>query len=70
MSEMQIMELLGQARDIARASRRPVLAEHLDDAMLVAASAFHEAALGAEGLSSHDDEGADVVRGSAEPRIH
>ena len=70
MSEMQILELLGRARDIARAHAQNGLAEHLDDAMLVAASAFHEAALLAGDAATHGVEGGDALRGAARPGIH
>lgn len=46
MSEAWMQELLGSMRDMARAQSMYRLAEHLDDAILLAASEFHEAQLG------------------------
>lgn len=43
MSENMVLELIGLARDAARARNLYRLAEHLDDAILVAASDFHAA---------------------------
>ncbi len=43
MSEAWMQELLGSMRDMARAQSMYRLAEHLDDAILLAASEFHEA---------------------------
>ena len=45
MSEAWFLELLGSVRDVARDHAMNRLAEHLDDAMLVAASEYHEAKL-------------------------
>lgn len=41
MSESMVLALIGLARDAARARRLYRLAEHLDDAILVAASDYH-----------------------------
>jgi|AACY02.2.fsa_nt_gi hypothetical protein len=43
MSEAWVLEVLADARDKARAGGLLKLAEHLDDAMLLAASEHHEA---------------------------
>lgn len=53
MSEAWFLELLGSVRDVARSHAMIRLAEHLDDAMLVAASEFHEAALILENQDGH-----------------
>lgn len=42
MNEAGIVELLGTIRDAARAKAMYRLAEHLDDAILLAASEFHD----------------------------
>lgn len=70
MREAWILELLGSARDAARARAMPRLAEHLDDAILVAASEFHEAGLMAEACAGDDVEGASAAGGVARSRIH
>jgi hypothetical protein len=56
MSEAWFLELLGSVRDVARNHAMVRLAEHLDDAMLVAASEFHEAMLVLEHQSTDDGE--------------
>lgn len=43
MSEVWVLEQLKSVRDIARSNAMYRLAEHLDDAMLLAASEFHDA---------------------------
>ncbi len=67
MTETWILELLGSVRDIARNNAMYRLAEHLDDAMLLAASEFHDAVGAAESGSYHDSQGATAVR--IDPRI-
>jgi hypothetical protein len=42
MNEAWLIELLSVIRDAARRSDMPRLAEHLDDAALIAASEMHE----------------------------
>ena len=42
MNEVGMMKLLGTIRDDARAKAMFRLAEHIDDAMLLAASEFHD----------------------------
>jgi len=42
MSEVWVLEQLKSVRDIARSNAMYRLAEHLDDAMLLAASEFHD----------------------------
>ena len=56
MSEAWFLELLGSVRDVARDHAMSRLAEHLDDAMLVAASEFHEAKLVLENQTGHVGE--------------
>jgi hypothetical protein len=56
MSEAWFLELLGSVRDVARSHAMIRLAEHLDDAMLVAASEFHESMLVLENQAGHDRE--------------
>jgi hypothetical protein len=64
------MELLSGARDMARSQGLFRLAEHMDDAMLIAASEFHDSALEAAESGVHDREGADTVRGAACAWMH
>lgn len=61
MSEAWFLELLGSVRDVARSHAMIRLAEHLDDAMLVAASEFHEAMLVLENQTGHDVENRKVA---------
>lgn len=61
MSEAWFLELLGSVRDVARSHAMIRLAEHLDDAMLVAASEFHEAMLVLENQAGHDGQDRKVV---------
>jgi hypothetical protein len=53
MSEAWLIELLAVLRDAARRSDMPRLAEHLDDAALLAVSEIHDRheASGARGLA-------------------
>ena len=70
MSEAMVLEMLGAARDAARSRGMVRLAEHLDDAMLVAASEYYEAAEGA-GIEPFDGgQGSTTLRGAAESRVH
>jgi hypothetical protein len=55
MNEAWIMSVLGSARDEARAHAHYRLAEHLDDAMLIAASEYH-VRLAAEGPGARHEE--------------
>lgn len=70
MGEAWVMDVLGAARDEARSRGLFRLAEHLDDAILVAASEFHDARSVEEALSEHDVEAADALRIAQRPRIH
>lgn len=70
MSEAWIMELLGSLRDVARKESMPRLAEQLDDAILIAASELHEAALVARGDALHGDHGRETVRDTAARGLH
>ncbi len=63
MSEVWVLEQLKSVRDIARANAMYRLAEHLDDAMLLAASEFHDAHEPMESGVYHD------VKGAAPSRI-
>ena len=56
MSEAWFLELLGSVRDVARSHAMIRLAEHLDDAMLVAASEYHEAMLVLESQTDNERE--------------
>lgn len=67
MTETWMLELLGSVRDAARNNAMYRLAEHLDDAMLLAASEFHDADGAMESGSYHDSQGAAAVR--IDPRI-
>lgn len=42
MKEDWIIEMIGQIKDVARSHAMGRLAEHLDDAILIAASEFHD----------------------------
>lgn len=57
MSEAWMLELIGAVRDVARSSGMSRLAEHLDDAMLVAASEFHAATFAADAQAGNDGQG-------------
>lgn len=70
MSEAWVMELLSGARDMARSKGLLRLAEHMDDAMLIAASEFHDSALCEGEMSAHDRQSADAVRSAAFARVH
>lgn len=72
MSEAWICEMLASIRDIARDSGMARLAEHMDDAMLVAASEFHESlALGTNGIGyAHERSSAEDLREATRPAVH
>jgi hypothetical protein len=70
MSEAWVMELLSGARDMARSKGLFRLAEHMDDAMLIAASEFHESTLAVAEPEAHDCESADTLRGAACAWVH
>lgn len=56
MSEAWFLELLGSVRDVARDHAMNRLAEHLDDAMLVAASEYHESRMVLEYQAEHGNQ--------------
>lgn len=70
MSEAWVLEVLGSVRDMARSRAMLRLAEHIDDAMLIAASEYHETA------SSRECEAGDVggdpaaLRDAPASRVH
>lgn len=70
MSEAWVLDYLGEVRDAARARGLFRLAEHLDDAVLIAASEYHEAQQCGEARLAHDDKGADAVAGDWKSRLH
>lgn len=70
MTEVWVLEQLKSVRDIARANAMYRLAEHLDDAMLLAASEFHDALGVAESGAYHDVQGATAVRVDARIGFH
>ena len=70
MSEAWFLELLGSVRDVAKEHAMSRLAEHLDDAMLVAASEFHEARLVMENQAEHVGPGGETHRGVAGAGVH
>jgi hypothetical protein len=70
MSEAWFLELLGNVRDVARDHAMSRLAEHLDDAMLVAASEFHEARLVLETQAGHVEPRGEAARGFAATSLH
>ena len=72
-SEKWMTELLASARDIARSHEMHRLAEHLDDAILLAASEFHTAAAGgnAEGaIVLNERLGTEGIRDTSRTEIH
>ena len=70
MTEAWILETLGNARAAARSQGLMRLAEHLDDAMLLAASEYHEAAWIDEIGADNVLQGADTVRIAQRPGLH
>jgi len=70
MSEVWVLEQLRSVRDIARSNAMYRLAEHLDDAMLLAASEFHDANGAMESGAYHDVKGATAVRVDARIGLH
>lgn len=70
MSEAWFLELLGSVRDVARSHAMIRLAEHLDDAMLVAASEYHEAILVLENQTAHDGQDRKVAGDVSVRGIH
>jgi hypothetical protein len=72
MSEAWICEMLASIRDIARDSGMARLAEHMDDAMLVAASEFHESlTVGMNGIGyGHERSSAEDLREATRPAVH
>jgi hypothetical protein len=70
MSEAWMQELLGSMRDMARAQSMYRLAEHLDDAILLAASEFHEAQNACEGGLRNVGSDRAVVRGDHSGCVH
>jgi hypothetical protein len=70
MSEAWVLEMLGATREAARANGLLRLAEHLDDAILLAASEYHEAVWMQEATEANVFEGAGAVRVSQGPSLH
>ena len=70
MSEAWMLELISAVRDVARANAMHRLAEHLDDAMLVAASEFHAADFLPETRAEHDGTGSEAVGVPSDARFH
>ena len=70
MSGVTMMELLGSARDEARSAGLFQLAEHLDDAMLIAAAEVHAAMEDRGARPRHDGEGSGTLRGAPGTRVH
>lgn len=70
MTEAWVLEVLGGVRDMARHNGQFRLAEHIDDAMLIAASEFHETAFVLERWAGHDREGAEALRGASASGFH
>lgn len=69
-SEAWMLELIAYVRDAARDGKMSRLAEHLDDAILIAASEFHDtdARIGMAGR--HDGSGAEALRDLARHGLH
>ena len=70
MSEANILGLLENARDLARSNAMLRLAEHLDDAILVAASEFHAERAENWDRLSHDRGDPETFRGAASRGLH
>jgi hypothetical protein len=70
MTEAWFLELLGSVRDVARSHAMIRLAEHLDDAMLVAASEYHEAVLVLENQAVNGQSGREAARNLAGSGFH
>lgn len=72
MNEAGIVELLGTMRDAARARAMFRLAEHLDDAILLAASEFHDklATLSGVGEAFNVRPPAEDLRDAARSALH
>lgn len=69
MSNLWIMELLVSARDIAKKRDMLRLAEHMDDALLVAASELHDAQV-TGGEARHDRGDTAAYRGGPGHGLH
>ena len=71
MTEVWVLEQLKSVRDLARAGAMYRLAEHLDDAMLLAASEYHEAQFAADfGRVSDDGKGSGTGRAFGGRELH
>ena len=70
MSEAWMLELISAVRDVARANAMHRLAEHLDDAMLVAASEYHVADVMPENRAGHDGTCSEAAGVPAGARFH
>lgn len=70
MSEAWFLELLGSVRDVARDHAMSRLAEHLDDAMLVAASEFHEARMIVEDQAPNGEQDRNIAGGFSRHGVH
>lgn len=70
MPEAWMLELISAVRDVARANAMYRLAEHLDDAMLIAASEFHTTDAQARTAGQDEPEGSKALRDAAQHRLH
>ncbi len=70
MTEAWVLEMLGNTREAARSQGLHRLAEHLDDAMLLAASEYHEAHWRTEAVEDDVLESPDAFRGARRPGLH
>lgn len=70
MQEAWMFELLRSVRDVAQAHGLPRLAEHLDDAILIAACEVHEAAACQNGGRVDDGETATALRAHSRQELH
>lgn len=70
MTEAWVLEVLSGVRDVARLGGHVRLAEQIDDAMLIAASDFHEAAFEMERWAGDDRQGAEAFRDTASAGLH
>jgi hypothetical protein len=68
--EAWLLETIASIREAARAANMPRLAEHLDDAILIAASEAHHGACVVEGEGRYGGPAAEAFRGDARHGVH
>jgi hypothetical protein len=71
MTDQWIIEMIGSVKDVARSHGMRRLAEQLDDAMLIAASEFHEGRADEADIEvAHDCRDSTPVRGPSATGVH